>query len=401
MQEAPLPPNEAERLKALYKYKILDTDPEDVFDDIVKLASYICETPIALISLVDSERQWFKAKLGLGASQTDRNVAFCAHAIRDDGILEVENALEDERFADNPLVTGDPNIRFYAGAPLITNDGFKLGTLCAIDTVPRQLSDKQHEALEALSRQVRSNLDLRLRTERLKELNDEKNRFFSILAHDLRSPVKNVVALCDYVEECHEDMDADNLKATISDMSGMAEKVDKLIHDILSWARFDRGEMKCDLKIHDLKTTIDSVSSLISDLARQKNIDFAFECPEDISVVADSTMLHSIVQNLVANAIKFTKPDGTVSVLCQSGNGWTCIDVKDTGVGISAEAIDQIFSVGSFFTTEGTSGEQGSGLGLSLCKEFAEKMGGSLSIDSESGIGTTVSVRLPASRPEE
>ncbi len=158
---APLPSNEAARLDALDEYEILDSSTEQAFDELTRLAAHICGTPTALISLVDSDRQWFKSKVGLEASETPRDVSFCAHAILQPNLFIVRDADQDFRFAKNPLVTVDPKIRFYGGAPLITPDNFALGTLCTMDYVPRDLSSEQQEALQILARQVMMQLELR------------------------------------------------------------------------------------------------------------------------------------------------------------------------------------------------------------------------------------------------
>jgi len=167
--KAPLPSNEEARLKALREYKILDTDPEQAFDDLTRLASQICETPIAVVSLVDSDRQWFKSKLGLDASETSRDVAFCAHTILQSDLFVVPDAQQDMRFSDNPLVTSGPQIRFYAGAPLLTSEDVAVGSLCAIDYVPRNLTSQQQEALEILGRQVVTQIKLRRNIAELEE----------------------------------------------------------------------------------------------------------------------------------------------------------------------------------------------------------------------------------------
>ena len=159
--KAPLPINEAARINTLYEYEILDTDPEQAFDDLTRLAAYICGTPTAVISLVDTDRQWFKSKVGLDATETPRDVAFCAHAILKPDVFIVKDAHQDIRFADNPLVTSGPNLRFYAGAPLITEDDVAVGTICTIDYKPRDLTPEQQNALKILARQVVTQLKLR------------------------------------------------------------------------------------------------------------------------------------------------------------------------------------------------------------------------------------------------
>jgi hypothetical protein len=164
----PVPRTETDRLRALRSYKILDTKPEERFDDLTQLAAIICGVPISLITLIDADRQWFKSKVGLDLQETPRAQAFCTHAIMQPQTFVVPDATQDERFANNPLVTGDPGIRFYAGSPLATADGHLLGTMCVIDRKPRTLTDDQKKALELLGRQVVANMELRNNLRELK-----------------------------------------------------------------------------------------------------------------------------------------------------------------------------------------------------------------------------------------
>jgi GAF domain-containing protein len=170
------PANEAGRVAALEKYAILDTDAEQSFDDLTLLASFICKTPMALISLVDEDRQWFKSRVGMDAKETTRDIAFCSTAILQANVFVVPDALKDDRFRDNPLVVSDPHIRFYAGAPLINEDGYALGTLCVVDRAPRELAPDQKEALKALSRLVLAQLEFRRNLLLLKETLTDRTR---------------------------------------------------------------------------------------------------------------------------------------------------------------------------------------------------------------------------------
>lgn len=167
---------EAARLAALNRYAILDSEPEESFDDLVSLAAYICEVPIAMLSLVDDHRQWFKSKLGVQLRETPREISFCAHAIQQGELFIVPDALQDPRFRENPLVLGEPHIRFYAGAPLINEDGYALGTLCVVDSEPRELEMEQKDALQALRRLVLRQMELRLNLRLLKEALNDRTR---------------------------------------------------------------------------------------------------------------------------------------------------------------------------------------------------------------------------------
>ena len=185
--------HESARLAALHKYRILDSEPEQGYDDFTFLASQICDAPIAAISLVDEHRQWLKSTVGLDVTETHRNVSFCNHAMQDTKLMVVPDAQVDDRFANNSLVTGEPNIRFYAGAPLTTKDGYGIGALCAIDRVPRTLTDAQSKALEALARQLMSQLEARRSAFELAEALEQIN------------VLEGLIPICSYCKGIRDD----------------------------------------------------------------------------------------------------------------------------------------------------------------------------------------------------
>jgi len=167
---------ETARIAALDRYAILDSEPEEAFDDLVTLAAHICQTPMAMLSLVDDHRQWFKSKVGVQVRETPRDISICAHAIQQKDLFIIPDTREDARFRENPLVVGEPGIRFYAGAPLINEDGFALGTLCVVDREPRVLDSEQKEALEAISRLALRQMELRKNLQLLKDALNDRTR---------------------------------------------------------------------------------------------------------------------------------------------------------------------------------------------------------------------------------
>lgn len=212
MVAPPIPKDEEDRLATLRDYKILDTLPEEVFDRLVAIASEVCRTPIALFSLVDEKRQWFKARVGLEVEETARELSFCAHAIAANHELLVDDTLHDVHFVDNALVIGTPNIRFYYGVPVRSHGGHPLGTLCVIDRVPRKLTDQQRVRLGELARQVETHLELRRINQDLNLLMDERAVMSSMIAHDARNLMTRVVGELELLAERAVGEDAANVQ---------------------------------------------------------------------------------------------------------------------------------------------------------------------------------------------
>ena len=238
MRTAPHTPNEAERLASLRNYHILDTLPEEDYDNITHLASAICATPIALVSLIDDNRQWFKSHKGLEATETPREFAFCAHAIIEpEKVFSIEDSRMDERFADNPLVTGGPNVIFYTGVPLVNPEGHALGTLCVIDNAPRKLAPDQVQALRILANQVVQLLELRKRTAVLQAQNERLSKFTQEVSGDLRSPLKMIGTLSNMLLSVYKDkLDEEGVKV-LEHLNDSSKELRELVNELLDATR--------------------------------------------------------------------------------------------------------------------------------------------------------------------
>ena len=397
---APLPENEDERIAALLSYQVLDTSPEEPYDELVFLASQICSTPIALVSLVASNRQWFKAVIGLDAKETGRESAFCAHAILDpDHVLVVPDATKDARFADNPLVKGAPNIRFYAGAPLVNSEGYAMGTICTIDQTPRQLTVQQLRALKMLGKNVVAQLELRRRVNMLtttltqlhetkslltvsmrqaelakedavrarvmaerersvaeelrvkaekaqgdaEKANSAKSSFLANMSHEIRTPLNGVLGMASVLADTtltDEQLDYVN---TIS-VSG--EHLLTVLNDILDFSKQESGKMELELTAVNVMSVLEQAIHLTYRANLHALIDVYYRVADDVPayVMADATRLRQILANLLSNALKFTGKNpslANVQTACQVGHVY--LEVKRAEAGQGGELIQ--FSV--------------------------------------------------------
>jgi signal transduction histidine kinase len=387
---APKPHNEAQRLDTLRGYKILDTKREDSFDDLTRIASQICGTPMALVSLIDEDRQWFKSAVGLDTPETARELAFCAHAILQDKVFEVPDAQGDVRFRDNALVTGAPHLRFYAGAPLQTPDGHVLGTLCVLDQKPRTLSEDQKTALEALARQAMAQMELRKALQEADRTGRYRSRLMAVMGHDLKQPV-NVINMCLTLLEPQlgGDEDTETLayaRAAIDTLSG---ELDALAQA----SRLDQDNVR--IAQVPLQRVFDNIRHNWSLRARSKGLDLHIVKSAAV-IETDEKLLGTIVGNLVGNAIKYTEKGGVLVGLRRRGD-FHRIEVWDTGVGIPDAQRDKIFEAFNQLDCQ----SEGLGLGLAIVRRTADLLGCEIHVESRLRKGScfSVALNLPTAKP--
>ena len=392
MIKPPVPDNEQERLEALRRYNILDTLPEEEYEDITSLASTICNTPISLVSLIDKDRQFFKSNRGLPITETSRDVSFCAHALNaPDDLFVVSDARDDERFFDNPLVTGSPNIVFYAGMPLVTPDNFALGTLCVIDDKPHDLTDTQQDALRALSNQVIKSLELRRKNKLLLDYQEELEAFakemeaFAFTAsHDLKEPLIVVKSLLAILEEKYSHLLDEDAKQYIFYAVDGATKMETLISDLLNYARAVNSTEVAEET--DIDAIVDEVMQSNKLMIEEKGATInKINLPK---IKISRTGIKQVFQNLIGNAMKY-QAEGIKPIIditaTETETHWQ-FSVKDNGIGIPEKSLASVFDM--FKRAHSKEKYRGTGLGLSICKKVVEKNGGNIWAESEQGKGS-------------
>jgi signal transduction histidine kinase/CheY-like chemotaxis protein len=425
----PAPPlaDEDARRRALANYHILETEAEQSYDDLTTLAAAICGTPIALISLIDDQRQWFKSRVGLEAQSTPRTWSFCAHALHSpQQVMEVLDAREDPRFANNPLVQGPVQLRYYAGAPLVTPEGVPIGALCVIDCAPRQLTPQQLTALQCLARQTIAQLELRVALRQLKQqaendallhaetrrafaaverknqelaesraealrASQAKSDFLSSMSHEIRTPMNGVLGMNQLLAATSLSPEQ---RRYVEVVQSSGRQLLALIDDLLDLSKIEAGKVTIECADFDLRHTLNEVSDMWSVQASAKGLAFRANIAAEVPLLllGDSSRLRQVLNNLANNAIKFTAR-GAVNLSVelagkQEDRVLIRFSVADTGIGIRPDQASRLFSPFVQADVSTTRNYGGTGLGLAICKHLVELMGGTIGIESQVGQGS-------------
>lgn len=389
----PKPFNEKERLRELNRFSILDSAPEPEFDELVELASRICKAPISMISLVDEDRQWFKSKIGLSTDQTDRNISFCGHAILNNDVMVVADTTSDQRFSDNPFVTETPSIRFYAGAPIVSN-GHTLGTICILDVVPRNISEEEIRTLKILAGQVKKLLELRLSNQSLKlqlqvdQVQKESlqaiARTNNLLISVVRDKVgKTIEGLQQKLENFEtRELSRDAIFSLFGEVGTQLSGASALIKNLAEWNESQAGVSFTNAAI-PLKMMAQQVKDKLQKNFPQLPARFKMHLPGNISIGQQRTKLEFILRQLLFQVLHTCK-DANIHLSATSDNDFVLLVIN-----VDDESAAALLS--SQLQREKRTGSEDELLELFFVEEMVLRLGGKLSIDKIDGMGTMIS----------
>lgn len=404
---APLAPDETFRIEALKRYKILDTDPDLKFDRVTGLASELFGAPICLVSLVDTDRQWFKSCVGLDVREAPRELAFCAYAILGDEVFVVPDATKDVRFADNPLVLGSPHIRTYAGAPLVTKGGAHLGTLCLVYSDVTEIPPVWLRQLRTLADIVEDALELHLAVEEAEDARVAaeqsaiaKTRFLANMSHEIRTPLNGVIGMLNLLTSSALQ---DSVRDQVDMAYSAAHDLLTLLNDILDYSKLDSGNLQLDPMPMDFGQAAGQIVTLFEPIAAEKDLTLTLSIDPAVpgSATGDPTRFRQVLTNLVSNALKFTRHGGVdVRMTYSAGDGdregkIRC-EVADTGIGVASETAAYLFERFTQADSSTTREFGGTGLGLAICAELVDLMAGSIGVEGKPGEGSIFWFEIPA-----
>lgn len=383
---------EEKRLEALFALKILDTEPEVAFDNLVELASVLFDVPMSTVTLVDKNRQWFKSKKGINVSETDKKLAFCTRVVSDNSLLVVQDATKDTYFQNNTLVKNAPYVRFYAGVPLLSPNGYPIGSFSILNTKPGKLNPQQTALLQMLAHQAESLLALRMLQNEVNEMMDMQRKMMSVMSHDLRSPLASLRTLISLFGRTT--LDPEKVKSLMVDIESRLESTEFLVSNMLEWGLSSLLRKKLTISKFNPFYLVSETLSAYQSKFNEKNITVTTKLKESIEIESDKNLLGFIFKNLISNALKFTE-NGTLEISYRKTENKHVFTFKDTGIGIPNESLQNLFEWSSRKSQNGTKNEGGSGIGLIAAKEFAEKLQGTLSVKSKPNKGTSVIIELP------
>lgn len=393
MIKAQEPENELARLASLNDLQILNTEEELKYDNIAQLASFICDVPVSLITLLTEDKQWFKAKVGTELTDTDRSISFCSHAIlQPDKMMEISDTELDIRFNGNPIIVVDAPIRFYAGMPIKSPNGEALGTLCVLDNKPHSLSDKQKDALKALAKQVETLFELRRQNIALekvkKELGTKNNllkEFAGTVSHDMKMPLANMIITADLLKAKYGKLLDETGLNYLSYLKQSSFRLSNYITDILNHYESDTL-----LESHTEDFDLQDVLEQIIDLLNIK-FDCEINLPENnLTVHCNRAAFQQIFFNLIGNSLKYNNQEKIIiDVTGIEKNGYYHFSITDNGIGIPENKQEAIFELFTIVEEADRSGNRGNGIGLSTVQKLVHNLGGEISVKSEVNKGTT------------
>lgn len=388
--------DEEKRVAALKRYDVLDTPPEEVFDRLTRVASTALGMPMAAVSLVDTDRVWFKSRVGIVDSQVPRNKSFTAYAIQNQEIFVVADILEDARFQGNDVLKDRLKMRFYAGAPIITHDGYCLGALCVFDKYPHNyMTGHGLQLLQDLANIALDELELRQSHAVARQLTQAKTEFLANMSHEIRTPLNGVLTTAELLRETKMD---DLQRRYVTTIYNSGELLRTLVDDILDFSKLGAGKLKLHLERISLRELMERLTDLYRAAAMAKGLELIAVMSPDMpdKVLADQQRLFQVLSNLISNAIKYTLRGQvrlSFSIVQDRGKPLVRVIVEDTGKGIPAKYHKLIFDQ---FTQVGRSAAiSGTGLGLAICQSLVAIMKGDLHVESEEGVGSKFIVHVP------
>lgn len=397
MKSASLHPSEPDRLEALQSFHILDTLPEEDFDNLARLACTVCDVPTAMVNMVDRDRVWFKSRLGLDDEQCPRDVAFCAHTVVEPGgVMVVPDARYDDRFADNPQVQAEPPVVFYAGVALDGGEGLPIGTLCLVGSEPKELSEGQQEALKMIAGQVNNLLRLRKSAlienswEMLEQRRRDLEQFAYAASHDLQEPIRTVHQFSRLFEMRYKQLLDDEGRDMLRVISNASERMGLLVKGLLSYVDMGR---QSQLEMFKVDQVLHEVQADLHQFIQERNA--VIESEDLPSFVGYRTEFRQLLQNLIHNAIKYTPADRTphIRIKSQADKEYWKLQVHDNAMGIPERSLEDVF--GLFKRLHTRNEIDGMGIGLAQCRKIAELHGGSIFAESDGKTGSTFTVVLP------